>query len=75
MSLTKTRVTVNEQGHVTDVKYKTYDIKDSTYELSGATVNVTSENLDEKGNKKYAVTITDTLTNTYNEDPAGTSGT
>ncbi len=66
-------VTVNEQGHVTDVEYKTYGIKDTTYELSGASVEVTSVNLDEKGNKKYSVTTTDTLKDTYKNEDAGTS--
>ena len=66
-------VTVNEQGHVTDVAYKTYGIKDTTYELSGATVEVVSEELDAKGNKKYSVTTTGILTDTYANEEAGTS--
>lgn len=58
-------VTVNEQGHVTDVSYGQYGILDTTYELSGAEVAVDKTN--------NTVTITDSLTNLVTEDPAGTS--
>lgn len=64
-------VTVNDQGHVTDVEYKTYGIKDTTYKLSGATVEVSS--IGDDNNKKYTVTTTDTLTNTNLNESAGTS--
>lgn len=58
-------ITVNKQGHVTNVSTHKAELRDTTYELSGATVKK-----DVNSNK---VTITDTLTNKRDESKAGTS--
>lgn len=58
-------VVVNDQGHTTQVDLRKATIKDTTYELSGANLA-----LDEDTN---TVTVTDTLTDLFENEEAGTS--